>query len=299
MDYKLFASFTLAACSFAAAYGQEPADTVKVIDKAKNVVVVKTGDTTVVKADYLDEDGESLQFQYEVKVSKPDSVPVDDEFPDEWGMDLPFMRTRCVSCEDNKSGRHRVYRDITGMRHIYWGWRFNYNDKGNVKNSFEVGVRDLIGVSWKYRGAELEIGAGFGLKRFLADDGFVYEKNGDGVGLIPAPEGLDIKHSRLDVFAFHLPVLYNQRIVRGLSFTLGGILNFNSYAKAYTKAFDGTNQYKIDYKGLQQNLVTADAYAAINVCGFCLYSTWSPMNLFKKEYGPELKGWSLGVELSF
>lgn len=298
MVYKLLASLMMSA-GFAAAYGQQPADTVKVIDKVRNVVVVKTGDTTVVKADYRDEDGDPLQFRYEVKVTGTDSVAGGDEFPDEWGMDLPFLKTRCVTCSDNKGGRHKVYRDITGLRHIYWGWRFNYSGKGDVKNSFEVGVRDLVGVSWKYRGAELEIGAGLGLKRFLAREGSVYGKEGDRIVFTPVPKGVDVCHSRLDVLAFHLPVLYNQRITGGLSVTLGGILNFNSYAKSYTRSFNGKDRYNIEYKGLQQNLVTADVMAAVNLCGFCLYSSWSPMDLFKKEYGPELKGWSLGVELSF
>lgn len=299
MNYKQFASFILMSCGILAVYGEEPADTVKVIDKVRNVVVVKKGDTTTVKADYYNDDDEPLQYRYEVKVSKGDSCARIDDFPDDWGMDIPFMRTRSGSCPDKRSGRHKVYRYVTGFRHLYWGWRFNYNDKGNVKNSFEVGVRDLIGVSWKYRGAELEIGAGFGLKRLLAGDGFAYVKNGDRIGLAPLDDGQEIKQSRLDVWAFHVPVLYNQRISGDVVFSIGGIFNFNSYAKGYTKFYEGKSQHKISYKGLQQNLVTVDALASINVCGFGVYATWSPMNLFKKEYGPELRGWSLGVDLSF
>ena len=79
----------------------------------------------------------------------------------------------------------KTERNVTACRHIYWGWRFNYDDKRSVKNCFEVGIRDIVGVTWQRRGAEFEIGLGMGFKRFLADDGFSYSKKGDAIRLLP------------------------------------------------------------------------------------------------------------------
>lgn len=295
MNYRL--TFATVALAFAfTSYAEEPADTVKVIENARNVTVVKTGNTTIVKAEYESEDDETIQFQYELNVAPPDTVS--DELPDDWGMDLPFMKTGCGDCED-RNGQHRMTRYITGMRHIYWGWRFNYGDKGNFKNCFETGIRDVLGVSWKYRGAELEIGVGFSIRRYLASDGFCYSKEGDKLILDNLADGLRCDKSRLDVASFLVPVLYNQRLGRDFGFTIGGVMNFNSYAKAVTEVYDGDLKYKTEYKGLQQRLFTVEALASVNVCGVGIYASWSPMKMFDTKFGPAVKSWSIGVDLSF
>ena len=299
MNYRLLSLIMFVFCGWMLAHSQERGDTVKVIDNASNVTVVKRGNTTEVNADYIGSGGQSGRYYYEITVTKRDTVTESMEFFDDWGMDFPFVKTQCVECEDRRSGKHRVYRALTGLRHIYWGWRFNYNDKGNMKNSFEVGVRDVIGVSWKRRGAEFEIGVGFGLKRFLADEGFSYVKEGDAIMLAPVPEGIGIRQSRLDVWSFQIPVFYNQNITKGLSFTIGGVLNLNSYAKSYTKSDEGTMERNVVFKGLQQNLVTVEALAAVRLFGIGIYGSWSPMKMFDKGYGPEVKSWSLGIDMSF
>lgn len=296
MNYRL--TFATAALAFAlASYAEEPADTVKVIENARNVTVVKTGNTTIVKAEYANEDDETIHFQYELDVVSPDTVA--DNLPDDWGMDLPFMKTGCGGCETEVDGKHRVTRYVTGMRHIYWGWRFNYGDKGNVKNCFETGIRDVVGVSWKYRGAELEIGVGFSFRRYLAADGFSYAKEGDRLVIKNVADGFRCDKSRLDIATFQVPVLYNQRIGREFGFTIGGVMNFNSYAKAMTEIYEGDVKHKTEYKGLQQRLFTVEGMAAINVCGVGIYATWNPMKMFYKEFGPEVKSWAIGVDLNF
>lgn len=298
MDYKLYS--LLLALGVVSGYGnaQEVTDTVKVIDNARNIVVTRDGDKTKVEADYENDNGMPMRFLYEVAVnSKAASA---DEFDDDWGMDLPFVKTRSIDREDEtRGGKVRTWRYVTGFRHIYWGWRFNYGDKGHVKNCFEAGIRDLIGVSWQRRGAELEIGAGIGMKRFLADDGFIYSGNGDSVLIGPYSGDGEVVHSRMDFFLFHVPVIYTQRIYKELKFSVGGVVNFNTYAKAFTETRIKKSNNKMNFKGLQQNLVTVDALLSINLAGMGLYGCWSPVELFKKDYGPAVKAWSIGVELDF
>lgn len=101
----------------------------------------------------------------------------------------------------------------------------------------------------------------------------------------------------MDVWSFNVPVLYKQRFARNLHFCIGGIMNLNSYASAQTEINEGKAKQKIKLKGLQQNLFTADAYFSFGFDVVSVYVTWSPMNVFKSIYGPELRSWSIGVDL--
>lgn len=289
----LFAIAFSATYCLAAASGA-PADTVKVIKKVTGVVVTRSGASTMVTATYPDKDGNREIYCYEVNVGDSVSSVSGD---DDWGFDLPFMKRPAKI--DIPDGKHRVIRDVTVLRHIYWGWRFNYDHKVKVKNCFELGIRDVIGVSWKRRGAELEIGLGFGMQRLLAEDGFCYEKEGDFLYLTKTPADLKVEQSRLDIWRFHIPVFYNQDMGKGVAFTLGATLSFNSYARAYSNFKLNGVRYKAKYKNLQQNLFSVETIAALHYSGVGVYGSWNPSRIFKKGYGPETKAFSIGVDLDF
>lgn len=297
---KFLFTLALEAGATGGLWAQEPMDTVVVIPEASEVTVVNDGEKTLVNATFSNKLGVRSNYEYEVNMSPSGSEEVEDEYPDNWGMDLPFISVR--SCKDAGCGstdRAKVKRAVTFLRHLYWGWRFNYGDKSHLRNSFEVGVRDVVGLSWKRRGAEFEIGLGFGMKRLLANGGYNYMKVGDAIQLLPVVAGHDVKISRLDVWSFHLPLLYNQSIYKEISFSVGGVLNFNTYAKSNLQYYDGNHRYKTEFKHLQQNFFTADVYASLNVWGIGVYGSWSPMKLFKNGFGPEVKAFTLGVEINY
>ncbi len=279
----------------AACLAAEPADTVKVIDGARNIVVVREGGNTRLDADFPDADGgKMMHYQYQVDVAYSCAAGEADEFPDDWGMQFPFVRSK----EKNSDSR-RVKRSVSLMRNASWGWRFNYSGRGNVANGWETGFPDFVAVTWRRRGAEFEIGAGFSVARYNARDGFGYTKAGDRLILVPAAEGYKVDSSLLDLFSFQVPVLYNQSVTRHFSISLGAVVNFNSYARASATLVDfNDNYHKISCKGLQQNLFTVDAYAAFSLYGVGLYARWSPMPVFNGRFGPELKGFSLGIRVS-
>ena len=286
--------------SFLEARAQEPADTVTELKNVTDVLVTRSGDTTRVTANVIGKDGEKLPFEYEVSVVENDTVG-EIELADEWGINLPFY----VSEPKGKS--NKVKRHIIGFEHPFWGWRFNYHDKGHVKNCYEIGFKQLIGMAWSKGDLQpspytsypstFSIGLGFSYQRYHAQDGFAYCKEGDRIALAPIGDGLRVKASHMDVWSLNVPVLYKQRFARNLHFCIGGIANLNFYAKADTEILEGSVKHKVKYKGLQQNLFTADAYASLGFDFISVYVTWSPMNLFERRYGPELKAWSIGVAL--
>lgn len=293
MYYKVLISLLLAMVSIAAS-GREVADTVKVIESPESVVVTQSGTTTTIKAVFRKDSLIQETYRYEVNVKNQNVEPTD-SFPDNWGMDFPFMHSE----KKDKHGKKYLEKNLTCARHLYWGWRFNYGDKGNLKNCFEVGIRDLIGVTWRRGGSELEIGLGYGMKRFLADDGYRYAKSGDNILLTPLAENVEMGMSRLDILTLHVPVLYNQMIGRDVKISIGGSLNFNTYAAAFTKTRMGNLKIQETSKGLHQNFFTPEIIAGIYINDIGIYSSWSPMEQFKKPYGPSVKGWSLGIDLFF
>lgn len=293
---KYLLSLLLVSCMSFSGYAGEQRDTVRIIDNAANVTVTKKGDTTLVEAWYADSSGRMRKYEYEVKVSEERRHGMKDEFPDDWGMDLPFFKAKDCARGGGKKGTRRY---VTVFRHIYWGWRFNYDGKSEIKNCFELGIRDIVGVKWCRRGAELEIGAGLGMKRFLANDGFMYSRQGDAVTFSESGGDIRVDKSHLDIFQVHVPVLYNQKICRELTFSIGGIANFNTYAGIYTRITEGDTQRKTTCKGLQQNFFTPEVFASLNLCGVGIYGSWSPSRLFKGDMGPGARGLSIGVDLAF
>lgn len=295
MNYKILTIAIALTTGVPVSRAQEASDTVRVIENATSVIVVTKDGKTRLDAEFPGKhNNETLHYQYEVNITNEADTLATDEFSDNWGMDLPFVKDKPTNANDNKARRY-----FAAVRRAYWGWRFNYEGKGNVKNGWELSIPDFIAVAWKRRGAEFEIGAGFGMSRYSSMDGYFYEKNGDQLILSPLPEGIKKKESSLSIASFHVPVLYNQYIGKDFMFSLGAIINFNTYATATTKLITSDDLYQTTtYKGLQQRLFTVDAYASVDLWGIGFFAKWSPMTLFNQEFGPVSKGFTIGVQVS-
>lgn len=295
MNYRILTLLIHLITAFFGCLAQEATDTVKVIENAGSIVVVAKNGQTSLNAEFPDKyNKEMLHYQYEVTITNESDTHNVEYFSDNWGLDVPFVKDKHIRATDNK-----VRRCFAAVRRAYWGWRFNYGHKGNVKNSWEISIPDFIALAWKKRGAEFEIGAGFGMSRYSSMDGFFYEKSDDQLILSHLPEEINKKESSLSIGSFHIPVLYNQYIGKHCMFSIGAIMNFNTYAKATTKLMTSDKQYlTTTCKGLQQNLFTVDAYASVDLWGIGLFAKWSPMELFNQKFGPELKGFSIGIQVS-
>lgn len=295
MNYRILTIAIALTTGISVSHAQEVADTVKVIENASSVLVVAKDGKTSLDAEFPGKhNNETLHYQYEVNITNETDTLRIAEFSDNWGMDLPFVKDKPMNVKDNK-----VRRYFAAVRRAYWGWRFNYEGKGKVKNGWELSIPDFIAVAWKRRGSEFEIGAGFGMSRYSSMDGYFYEKTGDRLILSPIPEGVKKKESSLEISYFQVPVLYNQYISKDFMFSLGAIMNLNTYAKATTRLITSDSQYQTTtYKGLQQNLFAVDAYASVDFWGIGLFAKWSPMKLFNQKFGPELKGFTLGLQIS-
>ncbi|MDE6022121.1 MAG: hypothetical protein K2G13_01335 [Muribaculaceae bacterium] len=292
----------LAVCAgfSAAAQEIEIPDTVKVIDDVEKVVVTRSGNTTFIKAQMNGASG-SETFSYKVSVEDPSS---DDLVEDITGIDLSF-----ISFGGNNKGRvkanrfqRKLRRSFIFMEHAYIGQRFNYFDKGNVKNSVEFGVRNIIGVKWSHGGCtpEFSIGLGMSGQRYSAVEGFAYSKEGSKLVIVPIAEGVQRKTTHFNVFTVQIPLMFTQPLGGSMKFMAGGIACLNSYAWCTTKTVEDKVKQKTVCKGLQQRLFTAEAVCALGVCDVIgVYASWSPMTLFQQQFGPQLKSWSIGATIGF
>lgn len=292
----LLLTLIMLAATVGSAIAQEPEapDTVKVIENAGKVIVSRTDDTTLIEVETENDHGKEL-FSYTVTVE--DSIAPD--YDPSFDFELPFGIGKD---KENDNGHSRIKTYVFTLGHVYAGQRFNYSDKGNVKNSFETGIRDVVGVRWS-RGRNspsFSIGLGIGTQCYRAQDGFVYTRIGSKLVLIPVEDGHTVKSTGLVVTNFQVPLLFTVPIGCDVKFTLGGIGCFNTYASAQTVVSKNSTVIKTTYKGLQQRLFTAEVMCSLGVCDILgVYASWSPMTLFQSPYGPQLKSWSIGATVNF
>ena len=290
----ILTAIVILACHVAAAAQTEKPDTIRVIENASQLQVTTSGNHTTISAVTVDQEGNPLEYKYDISVEQAPR----DEKADTWHFDFPFKSNGNCVCGD------KVSRDITGLKGLYWGWNFNYGDKGSIKNCFEAGIFEAVGVSWQrgQNGPSFDIGLGFGMRRYLGGDGMKFARHGRTLMLVPGeePDGAKLTRARMDIWTFHLPVTYTQPIGRKVDFVAGVLVNFNTYTKAWNRWEHGEETFSETLKGFDQRLLTADIFGCISLkdaIGF--YARWSPVPVFVSDKGPSLRSWSIGVTIGF
>ncbi len=241
----------------------EPPDTVKVLQNASNLTVSRSGDTTTIEVTTQNDYTQDL-FTYEVTVEEPDDA--DDE--PSLDFEIPFGIGNRRESKSKSSSRRRLQTSIIALGNIYVGQRFNYSDKGNIKNFMEAGIRNVIALRWSHGPftPSFSVGLGFGTQNYRAQDGFVFAKDGSKLVLIPVQEGYDIRYNIFQIINFQVPLLFTIPIGRDVTFVAGAVGCFNTYASARTELKIDTSKYTTRYKGFQQRLFTAELTASLGIC---------------------------------
>ena len=116
------------------------------------------------------------------------------------------------------------------------------------------------------------------------------------------PNDAEIKDrsSNLNLWTWQFPLLFRQRIYKSLAIRFGGIMNWNYKAHADNHYIIGNSKYNISQCGLKQNKITFDIIGGLTVGHTGIYCRYSPNEVFKKGYGPEIKNtWTLGGIIAF
>ncbi len=277
-------------------YSQSVGDTISIIKDAKNVKITKSPEKTRIYGEYTGEDGKESFFFYTI-----DNIIEKEECEDgdhTWNFSLPYYAWG--GDLENENLKSKKLRNIILLAdHIYAGWRFNYHDKGKLKNCFEVGIRNIVGLGWQQRerGPLFSIGLGFGINRLNSENGCIFDKERDRIFLTPMAEGKEKTHSYLDIYKIELPLMIRQPLGQCCSFSVGAALSLNFYAGASATTSNGNVTEKRVYKGLQQRFLSTDIFASFNIFGLGVYASWNPIGLFNSSFGPDAKGWSIGIDV--
>ena len=295
----------LTAATAAAQSDTTPADTIKTITRAENIVITRSGNRTELRA-LETEEGKSGGTVYTYTVTEESDSTLKGlqqlELIHEGVNPGELFRAPFSTARPHSADRpFKPSRFITGLRYLYWGWNFNYGSKSGTKNCFEYSLADLIGVEWETsRFTRLGLGVGFGLQRVTTADHRLFATEGDCLTVAPLPEGIEHEYSRLDNWRIQLPLYWRQRIAGRFGLSLAAIVNFNVYSKADNRFRRGKTTYTETITGLNQRLLTCDLMATVGlVDAMGVYVKWSPVPTFGRPYGPSFRTISVGINLNF
>ncbi|MDE7386598.1 MAG: hypothetical protein K2N28_05625 [Muribaculaceae bacterium] len=295
---RLFTILFLATVSAATVNAQEIAsvDTIKVIENARNITISYTDSATVLTVDSPTTGNSFDRYTYTVSRLNDSKKPERLQSSDDMMFKLSFLNRN-----EPKTSARKIKRYFTGLRYIYWGWNFNYNYKSGIKNSYEFGCADLIGVDWltsKY--TTLGVGLGFGYNRVTTTNKALFCMDGDRLSTIAAPADADVDFARWDTWRIQLPLMFKQRLYKDFAIGVAAIVNFNVYSSA-------TNRYHVEHTritnmitGIKQRLLTADAMLTIGLSdAIGIYGKWSPFTTMQPSNGPAFRNFSIGVTINF
>lgn len=271
----------IAMCVFANDPDVTP-DTVANIENPVKVIVTDNGSQTSVRVEGT---AARPDYRFLYTVTKDDN---DTQLPK---ISIPFTESRV---SNHAKG------ETTMFMGIYMGVVAPYNSPEPFRTSIERGISELIGYRYTPRNstASFGLGFGFGLLKYIIRRGMTVNVDNDMFYLAPAPESAHKVRSHLSIWRLHVPFYYRQRIHKSFGFKISATLNLNVSAKGKTAYRIGDDKHTIKVKGLHQRLLTPDFTFAIgNFGAFSAYARWSPVSVFKHQYGPELKSLSFGLNI--
>ena len=278
-------SIIIAAMMAAVTMSAQTPDTVTVIETPNQVIITETTTGTRVKV-VGQKDNEDFSYTYTVQHASNDTVHTTSD----WELNFPF-----------KKSSNKEYHWSIVCSGLYFGGGVS-TSYDLINNSFNWGILNFAGLNYNtLHGQQFSIGVGYDNKRFSLKrpNCFVMDEATNIVGIESYPEGTVDRSSVLSVRAIQFPLQFQQFLGKDFHITLGGIMNWNIYAKCNTHYKVNKTHYDVSYRGIKQNKLTFDVYGALSYNRFGIYCRYSPCNVFKKGFGPEIKNtWMLGVAIA-
>lgn len=190
----------------------------------------------------------------------------------------------------------------TGGFYVGLGVKHNWEA---INNSFEIGLLNFASVNYNsLHGQNISLGVGihhhsYSMKR---PGMLVRDYAGDCVELSTYPFNEENKAKRrssnLNIWSVQFPLIFSQKIVKKLNLSVGGILNWNTYARIDNRYEIDKTEFNTRFKGLKQNKVNFDIMGALTWNQTGIYCRYSPGKFFKDGHGPEIKNtWTLGLTI--
>ena len=266
-------------------------DTVKVIENPSQVIITETPNGVKVNVQGSKDDN-SAKYSYTVEHQANDKVTTNQE--SDWEIRYPFAKS------DSTSTSHWAII----MDGFYMGGGISHS-WDMINNSFEIGLLNFAAINYDSRhGQDISLGVGIHHKSFSLKrpNMLVRDEMTDVVSAMHYPEGVEStdRSSNLNMWALQFPLIFRQKIYKSFSIRLGGIMNWNYLAQVNNHFKIGKSDYHITERGLKQNKITFDVMGGLTLGEIGIYCRYSPNEVFKKGYGPEIKDtWTLGGTIAF
>jgi hypothetical protein len=266
-------------------------DTIEVNNPRK--VVIRTNDSVQTVEVVGSETDNSYHYKNSVKLT-PDAV-TEAESHSDWVMNVPFMKKK-----ENTKKNTSSFQVESG--NIGFGFVSPMNApqamNTTVGKSYEFFIEKLLSLNYAHGKNSYSIGIGINWKNFMMRGSTRYFKNGDNVVLGAYPNGASPKSSRLRVFSWTVPMMYNRLLGHRTSFSVGPIININTGGLIKTIYYDENGKKVVDKDhNINQTPVTVDFKAAIDLWYIGFYVKYSPFNVLKTAYGPKFQSLSFGIQL--
>ena len=282
--------FLIAIMCFIAQVCQASSDTVTVIERPNQVIITETSNG--VKVNVLgSKDNDGANYSYSVEHQANDKVTTRQE--KDWEIRFPFSK--------NDTIRHHWAITMDGF---YAGGGISHS-WDRINNSFEIGLLDIAAINYYgNHGLNISLGVGIHHKSFSLKrpNMLVRDESTDVVNCMFYPDGVELKDrtSNLNIWALQFPLMFRQKLYKSFAIRLGGIMNWNYRAHVNNHYLIGKTEYSITERGLKQNKITFDVMGGLALGLAGIYCRYSPNEVFKKGYGPEIKNtWTLGFILGF
>ena len=266
-------------------------DTVKVIDQPRQVIITETPTGVQMKVVGA-KNGEDSNYTYTVQHAPNDTIHTTQG--SDWELNVPFSLTF-------KKDKKKEYHWSVICSGIYFGAGLS-TSYDLVNNAFNWGILNFASLNYNtLHGQNFSIGVGYDNKRFSLKrpNCFVMDEETNIVTNGLYPEGTNDRSAVLSVRAIQFPLQCQQFFGKSFHITLGGTMNWNVYAKCNTHYKVNKTHHDVSYRGIKQNKLTFDVYGALSYNRLSLYCRYSPCNLFKKGYGPEIKNtWMMGCAIA-
>lgn len=296
---KLFfmAAALVAAQTVTGAARPEAADTTNrvVVMRPDSVVMETCGDRFGVTV-HGTQGNPQFSYSRQMRINTGEPV-VEREHKHDWDFNMPFSNKR--------SGRKGRAHHSWGMSGPTFGFVRTLDAPAEMNtrwgSSFEFTWPAILDYTYHTRGDHFLFSAGFGIgwRNFRMKGRTRFLKDGDRLVLGEYPEGAEIRFSRLKEFRLMMPFTATYTTDHDLRFSLGPVLNFNTFANIKTRYKLDGRKIKEKEGNLHQLPVTVDIMAVLHFKGVGFYTKYSPCKVLESDFGPEFSALSMGVALFY
>ena len=166
----------------------------------------------------------------------------------------------------------------------------------NLNGGFDLGVNIIEFGVRPYSTGAISLGADFMLDTFHPAKDHYFFTSGDLTVIVPSIFS-KIKYSTATVLALGVPLNFTQNIGGKLNITVGATakVNMNASTRLVYSNSDNKKWNTERTSGIPTNRLTYDVHCAVDVNGFGIYASYSPMNIFESGHGPQFNMFSVGL----